>query len=253
MLRTNVWLATTILREGVRTSAGEDIGKIEELVIDPESGRILYAVLFMPGYPELFVVPWSLFNGSAPRNQIALNVDRKTLERAPSFDPGQWPEMTDPSWQSRINDYYAAAHPATIRERAVYVERKAPVPTKEMSVLSAVALVFFLIGLLWFTFLVSTRGWERVKTEIMSSVQGAAYAMKETSLDATLTTKVKAALSLSKRIPADEINVDSNNGVVTLRGEVASEEIRGLAETITRDTPGVRAVRNHLYVISPAQ
>jgi hypothetical protein len=252
MLRTNVWLATTILREGVRTSDDEDIGRIEELVIDPESGRILYAVLFVVGYPELFVVPWSLFNISPQRDQIALNVDRKTLERAPSFNPGQWPDMTDPSWRRRISDYYADVHP-DFRKKTVFAEHETPPPRKEMSVLGAVMLIFFLIGLLWLTFLVSTRGWDETKNEIISSVYGAAYAMKETSLDATLTTKVKAALALSKRIPANEINVDSEDHVVTLRGEVPSEEIRELAQTIARDTPGVRFVRNHLYVISPTQ
>jgi hyperosmotically inducible protein len=109
-----------------------------------------------------------------------------------------------------------------------------------------------LIGLGWLAFKVSTQGWERTKSDVVNSVQGAAYAMKETSEDATLTAKVQTAFSLSSRIPPGaKINVDSQDGIVTLRGEVASLEVREHAEAIARDVPGVRDVRNHIYAMKP--
>ena len=43
MQRRNVWLATALLNGRVRNSAGEDLGKIEDIVIDAESGAIRYA------------------------------------------------------------------------------------------------------------------------------------------------------------------------------------------------------------------
>jgi len=64
---------------------------------------------------------------------------------------------------------------------------------------------------------------------------------------------VKTALALSKRIPSDKINVDSERDVVTLRGEVPSDEIKDLAETRARDVPGVSEVHNQLYVVNPAR
>jgi osmotically-inducible protein OsmY len=63
-----------------------------------------------------------------------------------------------------------------------------------------------------------------------------------------LTGKVKTALSLSRRVPAASINVDTLNEVVTLKGEVPNEGTRQLAEMITRDTTGVNEVRNELTV-----
>jgi osmotically-inducible protein OsmY len=51
----------------------------------------------------------------------------------------------------------------------------------------------------------------------------------------------------------DQINIDSENDVVTLRGEVQTTEIRNLSESIARDVPGVNQVRNHLYVLQPVQ
>jgi osmotically-inducible protein OsmY len=102
-------------------------------------------------------------------------------------------------------------------------------------------------------FLVSTRGWDQARQDMKSSFESAAYAAKETSRDAALTSKVKTAFALSKRIPSDRINVDSEGDVVTLRGEVPSEEIRQLAEMIARDVPGVSEVHNHLFAISSSR
>ena len=65
--------------------------------------------------------------------------------------------------------------------------------------------------------------------------------------------KVKTALSLSKKIPSGAVTVDSDNDVVTLRGEVPNDEVRNLAEQIARDVPGVREVHNHLYAIAHSQ
>lgn len=260
MYKSNVWLASALLGDRVRNSAGENLGKIEEVVIDPVTGNIRYAVLSFGGFlglrDKLFAIPWSSLNVSLARDYVLLDIDKEKLERAPGFDRDHWPDMADPAWETRIHDYYKSSANGNnpVRERTVYVER--PVihqPKREMGVLAGVVLVLFLLGLLWTTFLVSTRGWEQAKSDIRSSLTGAAYAMKETSQDATLTAKVKTALSLSKRIPAGEINVDSENNVVTLRGEVSTQEIRNLAESITRDTPGVAEVRNHLYVISRPQ
>src|SRR5262245_10816948 len=60
--------------------------------------------------------------------------------------------------------------------------------------------------------------------------------------DATITGQVKTAFALSKRISAYEINVDTQDAVVTLKGQVPSEIDRALAETVARDTTGAKRV-----------
>ena|SRR5438105_5169644 len=144
--------------------------------------------------------------------------------------------------------------PPVVPERTVYVERRAVVPARHgISLLAGIALICLFLALAWTTFLVSTRGWEQARQDIKSSLQGAAYAAKETSHDAALTTKVKTALALSKRIPSGQITVDSEGDIVTLRGEVPSEEVRNLAESIARDVSGVREVHNHIFAINRTQ
>jgi BON domain/PRC-barrel domain len=241
MQRRKLWLGTTILRNRVRTSTGEDIGKIEDVIVDAADQRLIYAVLMVDGYPELFVVPWSSFSASPWPDYTLLNVDRKTLEQGPSFNPADWPDITDPGWEQRIRDHYKTG-PVPVRERTVRVERPVVEPRRNgVSVFGGIVL------------LVSTRGWDGTKQQLTNTFSSAAYAMKETSQDATLTAKVKTALSLNKNIPANEINVDSQGDVVTLRGEVPNDEVRSLAEKIAADTPGVGVVHNHLYATQHTQ
>lgn len=71
---------------------------------------------------------------------------------------------------------------------------------------------------------------------------------KDTSQDAATTSKVKTALLLSKNVSAFEITTTTTRGVVSLTGEVPSEETRKLAGAIAQDTSGVTQVENNLVV-----
>ncbi|HEX9637359.1 MAG TPA: BON domain-containing protein [Acidobacteriota bacterium] len=72
--------------------------------------------------------------------------------------------------------------------------------------------------------------------------------VKVTSQDAATTTAVKTALALSRRVSAFDVNVDSQQGVVTLSGQVPDQEIKQIAGTIAADTAGVSSVNNRLSV-----
>lgn len=66
--------------------------------------------------------------------------------------------------------------------------------------------------------------------------------------DATITTKVKAKLAADGDINPFNIDVDTNEGVVTLQGRVAKEEARVKAEQLARGTDGVKRVINLVKV-----
>jgi osmotically-inducible protein OsmY len=66
--------------------------------------------------------------------------------------------------------------------------------------------------------------------------------------DAWLYTKIMAKLVSDSNTPARRINVDVENSVVTLRGDVDSPAVRDEAERIARETDGVKRVINRLKV-----
>ena len=66
--------------------------------------------------------------------------------------------------------------------------------------------------------------------------------------DATITASVKIALAFKPGVAATEINVDTDRGVVTLRGEVGTEAERQLAVMVARDVGSVTEVVNDIRV-----
>ncbi len=66
--------------------------------------------------------------------------------------------------------------------------------------------------------------------------------------DAAVTARVKAALVADPNLSALKIDVDSKQGVVTLRGSVESEAASARAGTLAEDTEGVVSVDNQLVV-----
>ena len=66
---------------------------------------------------------------------------------------------------------------------------------------------------------------------------------------ATLTGKVKSALAADVGLSTvTTIDVDSDNGVVTLKGRVDSADKKAKAEEIAKKVDGVRSVKNELRV-----
>jgi len=66
--------------------------------------------------------------------------------------------------------------------------------------------------------------------------------------DAAITAKVKAKLAADGDINPFNIDVDTNEGVVTLQGRVAKDDARTKAEQLARDTDGVTRVINLIKV-----
>jgi osmotically-inducible protein OsmY len=83
---------------------------------------------------------------------------------------------------------------------------------------------------------------------VVGDLKQAAESVRDRSQDAILTGKVEAALALSKSTSAFEVDVDSDDGTVTLTGAVPSDEARTTVLDITRNTEGVVAVVDHLRI-----
>jgi len=66
--------------------------------------------------------------------------------------------------------------------------------------------------------------------------------------DASITAAVKLSLAFEPGVSAIGVNVDTNGGVVTLRGEVSNESERQLATKVAEDVSGVTEVVNELSV-----
>src|SRR5215472_13278682 len=100
--------ASTLAGDSVKNSAGEDLGKLDEIMIDIPTGRVAYAVLSFGGFlrmgNRLFVVPWDVLGVDEDQKHFILDVDKSHLENAPGFDKDNWPDMADPSlWNEDLS------------------------------------------------------------------------------------------------------------------------------------------------------
>lgn len=102
--------ADTLEGDKVINPAGEDLGNIEEIMIDVPSGRVAYAVLASGGMlgigEKLFAIPWSALTLDVGRKCFLLDVDAERLKQAPGFDKDHWPSMADPTWANEVHAYY---------------------------------------------------------------------------------------------------------------------------------------------------
>jgi hyperosmotically inducible protein len=67
--------------------------------------------------------------------------------------------------------------------------------------------------------------------------------------DAKVTASVKTALGLNRNLRSYSINVSTENGVVTLRGKVDSEDARARAQAVAAEVPDVQRVVNEIQVV----
>ena len=99
-----------ITGDRVRNAAGENLGKIEELVVDVNTGRVAYAVLSFGGVlslgNKLFAIPWEALQVDPKNKEFVLNVDKTRLENATGFDKDNWPNMADPTFGTTIYRHF---------------------------------------------------------------------------------------------------------------------------------------------------
>lgn len=109
-MKSNFKSVSTLEGTTVINKAGENLGKIEDFMVDLATGRIAYAVLSFGGFlgigNKLFAIPINALKLDLNKESFILNVDKERLENAPGFDSSNWPDMADPEWGSKVHSYY---------------------------------------------------------------------------------------------------------------------------------------------------
>jgi hyperosmotically inducible periplasmic protein len=70
--------------------------------------------------------------------------------------------------------------------------------------------------------------------------------------DSWLTAKTKIALAADSRVKGRQIEVETTEGRVILRGKVDSDDAKRAAEGITAGLDGVKTVKNELQIVVPS-
>jgi len=106
----NAFRAENVISSKVINLEGQGIGTIDDLVIDIDTGGVVYAVLEFGGFigfgDKLFAVPWESLTAVPAEGIFILDQSKAKLEKAPGFEKDNWPDIGDRSWQAGIYAFY---------------------------------------------------------------------------------------------------------------------------------------------------
>ena len=102
--------SSSITGNSVRNGNGDDLGKVEDLMIDTATGEVSYAVISFGGFlglgDKLFAVPLQAMTVDTENHEFVLNESKERLENAPGFDKDEWPAAANTQWREQVQSYY---------------------------------------------------------------------------------------------------------------------------------------------------
>ncbi|CDZ79241.1 PRC-barrel domain protein [Legionella massiliensis] len=105
----NIVKASEITGTKVKNAAGENLGEINEVVVNKSSGKVSYLVLDFGGVlgfgNKFFAIPWNLFAYELNDGSYILNIDKERLKNAPGFDKEHWPNFAQ-DYVNTVDQYY---------------------------------------------------------------------------------------------------------------------------------------------------
>jgi sporulation protein YlmC with PRC-barrel domain len=96
----------------VYDTQGEQLGSVEDVMIDKVSGRIAYAVLSFGGFlgigGQRHPLPWGTLKYDQTVGGYVVGLDRRVLEGGPSYGESEQVAWEDQHWGRQVHDYYKA-------------------------------------------------------------------------------------------------------------------------------------------------
>jgi len=115
--RSNVWerlgtvnKASEVIGMEIRNYQNEKLGKIDELAVDLESGRVVQAVLSIGGFlglgDRLVAVPPSTLHIDSAKKVVHLDADKEKLKASPPFEMTKWEEYSTTNYLGEVYHHY---------------------------------------------------------------------------------------------------------------------------------------------------
>lgn len=105
----------------VKSSQGEQIGVVKDVVIDRNTGCMAYTVLSTAeggaratGGEKLVAVPWAVYSPTSDVSALTVTVDRDRIYNAPVFDYARVDEYSRPDYITNVYSYYGVTQGAAV-------------------------------------------------------------------------------------------------------------------------------------------
>jgi len=102
--------SSTIQGQNIYNPKGDKLGKIEDIMLDLQEGKIAYVVLSFGGFmglgDKLFAVPMQALQPDADNECFHLDISKEKLDNAPGFDKNAWPSSYDDQFVDSVHKHY---------------------------------------------------------------------------------------------------------------------------------------------------
>ena len=106
----DVMAASTLDGDKILSTDGEEVGKVKEIMLDVQAGRIAYVVMSCGGFlgigDKLLAIPWNALTLDTTRKCFLVALSAERIKNAPGFDKQHWPSMADATWATSVHQYY---------------------------------------------------------------------------------------------------------------------------------------------------
>lgn len=219
-VRQNVAPDAQVLERGTAVVDKDEnkVGTLDHVLLDPGSCKITHLVVNRGVTSDSKVIPESMIEVISEDN-IVLHIAEEELVDAPSYIP-------------RGDEHI-------LSEAQEYLKQRIEKQGMQISVDR---------GVMHLSGYVRSAADKRKAEAAARSIRGVVDVENNLRTDTQIQAVVSAALHADKRTELSIIEVESNLGVVILRGAVDDKEIASAAETIASLQPGVNMVMNELVV-----
>lgn len=209
--------ASKLIGTSVNNLQDEKLGKVENILLDLASGRIVAVIVSSGGFlgmgDELSAVPPSALRFTADRDTLQLDASKEMLSNAPHFKANQWPDFAQPSYAGGVYRAYKVEP---------YFTRDAPTEPDNTA----------------------RNARDRNDRTLTPLDQG------NNKADVATTAQIRKEIIADKgmSVNARNIKIITKNGVVTLRGPVNTAEEKRLIGEIANRIARTENVDNQLEV-----
>lgn len=103
--------ASELIGKNVNDPSGKDMGEIDDMVVNMNSGRIHYAVLeFDQSWnlnDKLISLPLRAFDYVTGDRDLILNIDKESIDTKRAYQKDRWPEINDQNYRVETDRYLA--------------------------------------------------------------------------------------------------------------------------------------------------
>jgi sporulation protein YlmC with PRC-barrel domain len=211
--------ASKLVGMAVKNPSDDKLGKVDNLVLDVEGGRLLYVIVATGGVvgigEELHTIPPQKFTFNSERDALQLAATKQELSSNPRFKRNEWPDFNNPAYASGVYQAYRVEP---------YFGKRVDADNTGRNVR------------------------DRDEKRLTPLDQGTS----ESDLDITRRIRKQLMDTEGLSTSARNVKIITQNGRVTLRGPVNSEEERKRIEKIAQEFAQPVQIANDLEVKAPA-